>query len=107
MVRISEHMGSLAGIRRKLRALSAVIEDPGATENERTNAQSLKTRLEQRLREAGVPTGNWTDIAFQLGRWARATSKSAFPASQKGDWAGTAFRLGQTLRRSYKRWSSS
>ena len=106
-MRIGERMGSIAGLRRKLRALAAVIEDPSATENERTNAEAIKTRLEQRLKDAGVPSGNWTDIAFQFGRWARATSKSAFPVSQKGDWTGNAFRLGKTLRRGYKRWSSS
>jgi hypothetical protein len=71
--------GSVEGVRRKLRALIALIKDPGATEHERANAKALKTRLEQRLREAGAPAGDWTDNAFRLGR---------------------------VLRRGYKRWSS-
>jgi hypothetical protein len=106
MMRTSGFIGSIGGIRRKLRALAAVMEDPGATEHERANAELLKTRLEQRLREAGVPTGDWTDIAFRLGKWAKQTSGFAGLASTKGDWTQNAFRLGKTLRRGYKKWSS-
>ena len=105
-MRTSGFIGSIGAIRRKLRALAAVIEDPSVTEHERANAAILKTRLEQRLKEAGVPTGDWTDIAFRLGRWAKETSGFSGLDSPKGDWTQNAFRLGKTLRRSYKKWSS-
>ena len=78
-MRIDGLIGSLEGVRRKLRAVGAVVEDRGATEHERANAEVLKARLEQRLREVGAPTGDWTDNAF---------------------------RLGKALRRGYKRWLS-
>jgi hypothetical protein len=98
---------NLAGsIRRKLRAVSAVVGDSGATEPEKANAAVLKTRLEQRLKDAGTPAGDWTDNAFRLGRWAKNLTKSAFPASAKRDWTDDAFRLGKALRRSYKKWSA-
>ena len=105
-MRIDGLIGSLEGVRRKLRAVGAVVEDRGATEHERANAEVLKARLEQRLREAGAPTGDWTDNAFRLGRWAKEIRKSSSPASPKGDWTDNAFRLGKALRRGYKRWSS-
>jgi hypothetical protein len=106
MIRISDLMGSVGAVRRKLRALAAVIEDPGATEHERATAAALKARLEQRLRKAGVPNGDWTDVAFWLGRRAKQTSKLTSLASEKGDWTENAYRLGKALRRGYKRWSS-
>jgi len=105
-MRISGLMGSLEGVRRKLRALAAVAEDPGATEYERANAVALKTRLKQRLREAGAPAGDWTDNAFRLGRWSKNLGRSASPASPKEDWTDDAYRLGRALRRGYKRWLS-
>ena len=103
---ISGLIGSLGAVRRKLRALTAVVEDTGATEHERANAEALKTRLEQRLREAGAPAGDWTDNAYRLGRWAREMKKSTAPASPKGDWTDNAHRLGKAVRRGYKRWLS-
>ncbi len=103
---ISGLIGSVGAIRRKLRALTAVVEDTGATEHERANAAALKTRLEQRLREAGSPAGDWTDNAFRLGRWAKGIRKSASPDSPKGDWTDNAHRLGKAVRRGYKRWLS-
>jgi hypothetical protein len=99
-------IGSVASIRRKLRAVAAVIADPAATEHERANAQALKARLERRLREAGAPAGDWTDTAFRLGRWAQELKQSSSPASPKGDWTDNAHRLGKALRWGYKRWSS-
>ena len=99
-------IGSVASIRRKLRAVAAVIADPAATEHERANAQALKARLERRLREAGAPAGDWTDTAFRLGRWAQELKQSSSPASPKGDWTDNAHRLGKALRQGYKRWSS-
>jgi hypothetical protein len=98
--------GSIEAVRRKLRAITAVAEDAGATEHEKANAEALKARLEQRLREAGTPAGNWTDNAFRLGRWAKAVRSSNSPSSPKDDWTDQAHRLGRALRRSYKRWSS-
>ena len=105
-MRIGGLIGSLEGVRRKLRAVGAVVEDRGATEHERANAEALKGRLERRLKEAGVPAGDWTDNAFRLGRWAGQLKKSASPASPKGDWTDNAHRLGKALRQGYKRWSS-
>jgi hypothetical protein len=99
-------MGSVEAVRRKLRALAAVAEDRGATEHEKANAAALKARLEQRLKEAGTPAGDWTDNAFRLGKWAKEMRKSASPASPKGDWTENALRLGKALRRGYKRWLS-
>jgi hypothetical protein len=99
--------GNLAeAIRRKLRAVSAVLHDRGATGPERANAAALKARLEQRLKDAGTPAGDWTDNAFRLGRWAKNLTKSTSPASPSADWTDGAFRLGRVLRRGYKKWSS-
>ena len=105
-MRITGLIGSVEAVRRKLRALAAVAEDPGATAHERANAEALKTRLEKRLRDAGAPAGDWTDNAFRLGAWAKNVRKSASPASPKGDWTDASFRLGRALRRGYKRWLS-
>ena len=99
-------MRSLGDLRRKLRAVSAVVEDRGATEHERANAAALKARLEHRLRENGAPAGDWTDNAFRLGRWAKELKKSAAPASPNEDWTDNAFRVGKALRRGYRRWFS-
>src|SRR5271165_2935198 len=105
-MRISGFRNSMESVRRKLRGLSAVAGDPGATEHERANAAALKRRLEQRLKDAGTPAGDWSDNAFRLGKWAKNLTKSASPAPTKGDWTDDAFRLGRALRRGYRRWSS-
>jgi hypothetical protein len=105
-MRISGLTGSVAAIRRKLRALAAVAEDPGASEHEKANAEALGARLEQRLREAGTPAGDWTDNLFRLGRRVKDIKESASPATPAGDWTDGAFRLGKALRRGYKKWSS-
>jgi hypothetical protein len=99
-------IGSIASVRRKLRAVAAIIADPAATEHEKANAQTLKARLERRLREAGAPAGDWTDTAFRLGKWAKELQQASSPAAPKGDWTDNAHRLGKALRRGYKRWSS-
>jgi hypothetical protein len=52
--------------------VAALIEYPAATGHERANARTLKARLEERLREAGSPAGDRTDIVFRLGRRAKA-----------------------------------
>jgi hypothetical protein len=103
-MRISGLMGLVGAVRRKPRALAAVVEDTGATEHEKANAEALKTRLEQRLREAGAPAGDWTDN-FQGGRWAKEMRKSVSPASPT-TLTDKAFGLGKALRRGYKRWLS-
>jgi len=99
-------VGSVEALRRKLRAVTAVVEDPGATTSEKANAETLKARLKQRLKEAGAPYGDWADNAYRLGRWGKRLKSSSSPAGPKGDWTDEAFRLGRALRRSYKRWSS-
>jgi hypothetical protein len=105
MMRINSLMGSVEGLRRKLRALAVMAEDPGATEHERANAEALKARLEHRLKQAGSPAGDWTDYVFRLGRRAKGLQNAVSPASSKGDWTDNALRLGKALRRSYKRLS--
>jgi hypothetical protein len=98
--------GSVEGVRRKLRAVAALLTDKGATEHERANAALLKERLERRLKAAGEPAGDWTDNAFRLGRLARKIEQSTSPRSPKGDWTDNALRLGKALRRGYRRWLS-
>jgi len=93
-------------IRRKLRALTAVVSDSGATEHERANAQALKARLSERLSDAGAPAGNWTDRIFRLGRLTRDLKNPAPLKSPNGDWTDNAFRLGSAFRKG-KRWLSS
>jgi hypothetical protein len=99
-------IGSVASVRRKLRAIASIIADPAATDHEKATAQALKARLERRLREAGAPAGDWTDNAFRFGKWTKELRQSSSPVSPKGDWSDNAHRLGKTLRRSYKRWLS-
>src|SRR5580704_15627773 len=90
----------------ELRALASVAENAGATAPERANAEALKKRLEEKLRAAGAPAGDWTDNAFRLGRWAKEMRKSAPPAPSKEDWTDNAHRLGKAVRRGYKKWLS-
>src|SRR5215470_4445926 len=71
LARMGKPMRSIEALRRRLQALAAVARDPGATEHERATAAALKARLERRLKAIGSPTGDWTDGAFRLGRWAR------------------------------------
>jgi hypothetical protein len=97
-------IGSIAGLRRKLRALTALAENVGATEYERASAKMLKARIEQRLRDAGMPAGDWTDNAFRLGKQLKGLRKSVAPVSPKGDWTDHAFSLGKALRRGYRKW---
>jgi hypothetical protein len=95
---------SIESVRRKLRAVAALLVDKGATPHERVNAAALKARLEQRLKAAGEPAGDWTDGVFRLGRLVRNIEKSSAPKSPKGDWTDHARRLGKAARRGYKRW---
>src|SRR3954449_731407 len=97
---------SVAALRRKLRGLAAVAQDPGAAAPEKANAAALKQRLEQRLREAGAPAGDWTDHAFRFWRWAKGIREAGRAAFAEADWTDQAHRLGKALRRGYKKWSS-
>jgi hypothetical protein len=97
---------SIAALRRKLRGVASVAADPGATASEKENAEALKSRLEQRLREEGAPAGDWTDHAFRLGRWARGVQTTISPAPDDTDWTDRARRLGKAVGRGYKKWSS-
>jgi hypothetical protein len=106
-MRIRELLRPIEGVRRKLRALAAVLADPAATDHERANADALKRRLEARLRRAGVPEGDWTATAFRLGRAVKDMKNATSPASPEGDWTDDAFRLGRALRRGYKKWLST
>ena len=103
---IDKHARSVEAIRRKLRAITAIVKDSGATAHEKANAAALKTRMERRLREVGAPAGDWTDEVFRLGRLAGGIAKSISPASSKDDWPGNAHRFGKALRRGYKKWVS-
>ena len=104
MMRVARLIFTAADVRRKLRAVSALAENAGATEHERANAAALKARLQQRLKEAGEPAGDWTDNAYRLGKHLTELRKGVSPASPKGDWTDNAFRLGKVLRRGYKKW---
>jgi hypothetical protein len=97
-VPIIENARSSEAIRRKLRALTAVLLDPAATGPERANAQGLKVRLEKQLTEE-TPEMKSGDIMFRLGR--RVKEITSQPS--KGDWTDHAFRLGRMLRKSFKR----
>src|SRR6266702_5482962 len=99
-------VGSVAALRRKHRAIASLAADSGATASERENAEAAKQRLEQQLREAEAPAGEWTDKAFRLGRWVREIRKSTSPAPTNGDWTDHARALGKAVRRGYKKWSS-
>jgi hypothetical protein len=101
-------MQSAAAIRRKLRAIAAVLLDPAATENERANAQALKLRLQSRLGQQArtAPEGTWTGLLFRLGRGVKQIKdikQSTSPTSPKGDWTDNAFRLGKLFRRGFKK----
>src|ERR1700746_2620243 len=96
-MRIVGLVGSVASVRRKLRAVAAISADPAATEHEKSNAQTLKARLERRLKEAGSPAGDWTDTAFRLGRRVKELKKSVSPEEPNGNWTENAFRLGKGL----------
>lgn len=96
---------SVAALRRKLRGLAAMAEDPGAAAAEKANAAALKQRLEQRLRDAGAPAGDWTDHAFRLGRWAKSVRKPGPSTAAESDWTEQARQLGKVVRRGYKKLS--
>jgi hypothetical protein len=94
---------SLAAWRRRLRALAALAADRGATPAERANAAALKKRLEQRLRQAGAPAGDWSDHVFRLGRRLKTMQNAGPLKSAESDWTEHARRLGKAFGRTYKK----
>src|SRR5260370_11123041 len=103
VMRVARLIFSAADVRRKLRALSALAENAGATEHERANAEALKARLQRRVKEAGEPAGDWTDNAFRLGRRVKEVRNAISPASRSRDSTDNAFRFGKALRSSYQK----
>ena len=95
-----QNASSSEAIRRKLRALTAVLLDPAATEPERANAEGLKVRLEKQLTEEATHEGKWAGTMFRLGRQVKEITSEPSP---KGDWTDHAFRLGRMLRKGFKR----
>ena len=100
-------MKPVEAIRRKLRSLAAVLKDAAATEHERANAEALKTRLEKKLKEDGVPKGDWTDVAFRLGRTVQGIKRATSPPPSGRDTSKIAFRLGRTVGEVLKKWRST
>jgi hypothetical protein len=92
-------------LRRKLRGLVAVIQDAGATEHERANALRLKAGLKAKLKEEGVPEGDWSDAVFRFARALRSakTATAPPPTLNGGVPAQAAFRLGRALRQVTKK----
>jgi hypothetical protein len=97
---ISGNASSSEAIRRKLRALTAVLLDPAATEPERANADRLKVRLEKQLTEEAPREEEWAGIMFRLGRRVKEITS---PPSPKVDWTDHAYRLGRMLRKGFNR----
>jgi len=85
-------------IERKLRAISAVLADPAATEHERANATALRLRLERQLRAHSSQKRERSDVMFRFGRAIREIKHSTSAPAPKGDWTDHAFRLGRMLR---------
>lgn len=100
-------MSAVEAMHRKLRGVVAVLRDSAATEHERENAAALKARLEEKLKREGAPSGDWTDIAFRLGRKVHAVKKSTSPASPNGNSSRIAFQLGRAVGQGLKKWRAS
>jgi hypothetical protein len=105
--RIGKAMKLVDPIHRKLRGLAAVVKDAAATEHEQANATALKTALEKKLGEAGVPIGHWTDLAFRFGRMVREIKTATSPSPPISGTSKIAFRLGRALRQGLKKWRST
>jgi hypothetical protein len=97
-------MKPVDAIRRKLRGLGAVVKDAAATEHERANAEALKSVLERKLEQRGIPAGDWTDVAFRFGRMVRETKTATSPQPPIEATADIPFRLGRVLRQGLKKW---
>jgi hypothetical protein len=93
-----------ADIRRKLRALAAVVRDRATTEHEKANAQAIKQRLEQTLtpdppNPSPPDIRSRTDVMYRLGRGVKALTT---PSSPNRDWTDHAYRFGRMFRRLVK-----
>jgi len=95
---------SVEALRRRLRAIGGLLQDPAATKSEKETAEALKARLESQLREAGAPAGDWTDNAFRLGRKVAEIARSTAPPAPKGGASDHAYRAGRLLARSLRKW---
>jgi hypothetical protein len=100
-------MKPIDALHRKLRSLRAVLKDAAATEHERANAETLKTRLEKKLIEEGVPKGDWTDALFRFGRAVKEIKLATSPPPSLRGTSKIAFRLGRTLGEGLKKWRST
>jgi hypothetical protein len=100
-------MKPVDALHRKLRSLRAVLKDAAATEHERANAETLKTKLEKKLVEEGVPQGDWTDVIFRFGRTVKGIKLATSPPPSLSGPSKMAFRLGRTLGKGLKKWRST
>ena len=103
---VSDNTRSAAAIRRKLRAIAAILSDPAATDNERASARTLKVRLQKQLGPEATPQGTWSGLLFRLGRGVRQIKdikQSSSPSAPKGDWTDNAYRLGRMFRKGFKK----
>jgi hypothetical protein len=100
-------MKPVDAIRRKLRGLGAVVKDAAATEHERANAEALKTVLERKLGQEGVPAGDWTDVMFRFGRTIREIKTATPLPPSSSSTSKIAFRLGRALRQGLKKGRST
>jgi hypothetical protein len=98
---------SVEALRRKLRGLGAVVEDPSAAPR-MADAAAQKKRLEQGLRDARTPPGDRTDHAsdWAAGRKEIRKSASPPPAAADGRRTPAASANVKAARRAYKKWSS-
>ena len=95
----------LESIQRKLRSLDAVLKDSAATAPERETAAILKARLESKLLADGGD-GDWSAIAFRLGRKLHAIDRATAPPPASQGSAKLGFRLGRVLGAGLKKWRS-
>jgi hypothetical protein len=103
----SSRRGSMTPVdamRRKLKALIAVIRDPAATEHERANAERLGANLKKKLKQEGAPVGDWSDHVFRFGRMVQRIGKTRSPARPGAHSSEVAFRLGKAVRHGLKKW---
>jgi hypothetical protein len=104
---LEEAMSRVEAIHRKLRGLVAVLHDSAVTEHEKANASALKAKLEKKLRQEGVPKGDWTDVAFRAGQTVHTLKKSTAPPAAMNGPPKLAFRLGKALGQGLKKWRST
>ncbi len=90
-------------VRRKLQGLGAMLRDPAATEHEKANAAALKAQLEEKLKDKGVPAGDWSDIAFRAGKALKTLKQSTEPPAAMNGTTGAAFRLGKAFSQARKK----